>query len=395
MKETRHSSVDEVLLQSLRTPARPDARLDFPQWERLWRTSRDHCLSPYLHRQWTDSGFIATLPPAIAERFAKARADNAERNCSLLQVLDELRTALESENIPVLISKGLPVAHTYYGDLGLRVLYDLDLLIKPQDRERAFEVAQELGYVPFFAGDRRHQLLWRPRAYAWDAEHVFDPDRPCLVELHTRPWQRRWHGFGLECQLQLWEGARTREIAGVALRVPREEKLLIHLAVHYACNVIEADARLMHLLDLCLLLRQSATALDWGLILHESARSRAQPFCFVALDLAARLGQWDYPDSVRSVLNSATPRAVADWVERRGVEDVLAMNIHRREKSLIYFLHWNMAAGVTETASVLFEAVRSPWREGHGIGRWKSLASRMVQRFDEIARASHASRGAH
>ena len=395
MKYPEHSMINRFLVESLGPAAWPRTRLDPTQWEVLWRAARDHCISPYLHECWIDSGFIANVPRAVADRFSRATSDNRERNRRLTLALDELCTALEGANIPVLVSKGLPVAHAYYGGLGLRVLYDLDLLVKPQDEERARKVAETLGYIPFFKDHRKQQLLWRPRAYAWDDEHVFDPNRPCMVELHTSPWQRRWHGFHLECEIQLWEGARTLACDGVMLRVPREEKLLVHLAVHYACNVLEANARLMHLLDLSLLLRRRSGALDWQLILYEAERSRARPFCFIALDLASRLaGDCLYPDRARDALRSATPRAMVDWVAMRGLEDVASMSIHHRRKSLIYFLHWNMARGLSEKAAMLSEAVRGPMRDEGGVGPWRSLASRMAQRFGELARASCALRGA-
>lgn len=389
MRDPR-SRVNRILAQSLSPSAPSTLEIEPSEWETLWLSARDHCLVPYLHKRWTETGVMQSLPPDIARRFSAGRMDNTERNRRILLLLDELGSALRERGIATLVSKGLPLAHDYYGDLGLRVMYDLDLHIKPEDTSGAFDVLRRIGYAPFFPrhGYRPGRPLWRPREYAWDAERVFDPDRPVLVELHTRPWEPRWHGFRMESRLDLWRDLRVAEIAGVLLQVPAEERLLVHLAVHYACNVLECNARLMHLLDIALLLRLRGRDLDWDAILREISESCLAPFCFVALALAESTGGCNLSPRVRSHLRDATPSAVVSWLASRGLQDACSMNLRNRDRSLIYFLHWNMAAKWPEKIRVLFYSLRSPWLEGTGMGRVKSFVRRMGRRLQHLARVS-------
>ena len=383
------SRVSLVLAQSLGPGGPPTFDFDPSGWEALWISARDHCLVPYLHQCWLESGDRQALPPAIARRFLAARQDNTERNRRMLLLLEELVSALRERGVATLISKGLPLAQAYYGDLGLRVLYDLDLVIKAEDTEQAFDVLHGLGYEPFFSqpGNKPGRPLWRPREYSWDADRVFDPDRPVMVELHTRPWEPHWHGFRMESRLDLWQGGRVVEVGGVTLRVPAEEQLLVHLAVHYACNVLECSARLMHLLDIVLILRQRGSGLDWKTVVKIITENRLEPFCFVAFDLAARAGGCRIPSSALGALRDATPSRIVNWLELRGVHDVCSMSLRDRDRSLIYFLHWNMAKKWPEKASVLLHSVREPWLENTGLGRLRSLATRMSGRLRHLARA--------
>ncbi len=381
--------VNRLLVDSLSPDSAPTASLEPLEWDALWRAARDHCLVPYLHKVWTESGFITALPSAIAQRFSAARANNTVRNRRLILALDELRTALHDRGIAVLISKGLPVEHSCYGEPGLRVMYDLDLLVKPHDRARAVEVLGKIGYTPFYPHSPASQcLFWRPKSYVWDADRVFDPDQPIFVELHSQPWEAGWHGFGIKCNLDLWKGERALQMSGVTLRVPTEERLLVHLAVHYACNVLESNARLMHLLDIVLLLRLHAAHLNWSMIVAEIRESRAMTFCFLALDLAGRLGGCQIPERILKELRDATPRGIVDWLCMRGLQDAASMSLRHRDRRLIYFLHWQMAAGCFETASVLIYSLRAPWSESTGVARWKILGSRICQRLHCLARAS-------
>ena len=386
------SRVNLALAQSLGPDSPPEFDFDSSEWDALWISARDHCLVPYLHKRWLESKAVGALPPDIAGRFAAGRHDNTERNRRLLLLLNEIMSALREHGIATLVSKGLPLAQTYYGDLGLRVLYDLDLVVGPEDACGAFDVLRRIGYEPYLSGRGNEPggPLWRPREYDWDPEGVSDPDSPVMVELHTRPWEPRWHGFKLECRLDLRRGKRVAEIGGVTVDVPAEEPLLVHLAVHYACNVLECSARLMHLLDIVLLLRQRGSELDWETVLGFVRGDRLEPFCFVALDLARRTGGCRIPGEVWKPLRDATPSAIVRWLELHGTHDVCSMGLHNRDRSLIYFLHWNMAKSWTEKASVLLDSVRRPWREGTGLGRWKSLGSRMSARLRHLAHASRA-----
>ncbi len=384
------SWINDTLARALAGGPDPD-QAQIADWEGLWISARDHCLVPYLCKIWAESGFIAALPKQVAERFSRAALNTAERNGRLMAVLAHLNETLAGHDIPVLVSKGLPVGQTCYEDLRVRVLYDLDLIIRPHQSNVASETLQGLGYVPFFETAHHHEgqsLFWQPKAYHWNPEQVFDPEAPCFVELHTTAWEPHWHGFDLECQLDLWQGRRTESIAGIPLNIPCEEKLLVHLAVHYGCNVLEANARLMHLLDIILLIRRYGQELNWESVLEDIKTNRAAGFCFLAFDLAIRTGAVEIPKEVMAVLRRATPPGIIHWLQVRGIEDATAMNLRRPDRSLIYFLHWHMATGWHKRARVLLYSIRTPWDEGTGLERWKLLGGRMFQRFKHLGRAS-------
>ena len=221
------SGIHTLVADALNPAISVSASVDGAQWEPLWASARTHSLTPYLHQRWLKSGLLQRLPSAVVERFAHARFQNTERNRRLLLELRDLYQSLQNHGIPTLVLKGLPLAQQYYGDLGLRVLYDLDFLIRPSDRSRALAVFNESGYAPFFSAPSAqadHILLWRPKNYAWRPDSVFDPEQPVFVELHTRPWEPRWHGFRLDCKLDHWRDHRWIEVEGVQLPVPSETK---------------------------------------------------------------------------------------------------------------------------------------------------------------------------
>jgi hypothetical protein len=327
------------------------------------------------------------MPAEIAARFREARLQNTERNRRILHQLADLCTVFETAGIPVLVSKGLPLAHFYYRDLGLRVLFDIDLLIRGKDRDKALDLMRAARYVPFFPAqriDREKILLWKPSEYAWDAERIFDPDRPVLVEMHTSLWQSDWHGFRLPSSLDIWIDPRDCVIEDVSLRVPSEENLVIHLALHYACNALESNARLMHLLDVGLLLRRGATDLNWPRILRAIEGDGLQGFCYLTLELARQLCGSVVPPQVLSGLRQGTPRGIVGWLESKGLEDALAMSIYEPDRSLIYDLHWNMASSWHARLRLLIYALRTAWQAETGQNRWFGFIRRNLTRLRHI-----------
>jgi len=362
-------------------------RISGGEWAALWSVARAHSLTPYLHRRWEEAGLLERLPPEVSARFAQARALNTERNRRILHQLGEMIQLLEGAGLPVLVLKGLPLARAGHRDPGLRVLYDLDLLVRDADLPRALHLLGAIGYTPYdsaSAGPARPALLWRPAACEWDAEGVFDPDRPVFVDLHLLPWEPSWHGFDLPAAHDWIGNSRLDESGEIPLRVLAPEHELLQLSVHYACNALESRARLMHLLDIGLLLRAGANQPDWDLFTRLAATGHLSRFCCLSLELARRLCRADVPGHALERLRSATPPRIVRWLEGPGPEAALGMSMYRPDRPVIYFLHWNMASDRKTRSRVLAFALRSAAGEARGFRRWAALFRRTAARLRHI-----------
>jgi hypothetical protein len=380
--------IGEIIAEALAPGPASPPDLSTAEWESLWERARIHCLTPYLHERWRECGVIERIPPAIAERFAAARAQNTERNEGIALELAEICAALQKSGIRVLVLKGLSISQRYYRDAGLRVLYDLDLMIPEADGAAALRTMLSLGYTAYPTGRRAPRddlgLLWRPRDYDWDAERVFDPQRPIFVELHTRLWEKNWHGFRLPYSIDPWQEHRCQRFAGLEVPAPPEETILVHLAVHYAFNALESNARLMHLLDVALLLRSSAPALNWDAVLRVIYDCHVERFCFLTFYLARKICRTEVPERVWDRLREATPASMIRWLFAEGIEAAHAMNLYKRNRSRIYHLHWAMTRDLREKASVLLYALRTPWEEAEGRSRFMAVARRTAVRLRHL-----------
>jgi putative nucleotidyltransferase-like protein len=88
-----------------------------------------------------------TAPQPFAERLAQGAAGVARRNLALGAESLRLRRRLEAEGIGVLFIKGATLSQLAYGGQTLKHGRDIDLLVAPEDAERAFELLLADGYV--------------------------------------------------------------------------------------------------------------------------------------------------------------------------------------------------------------------------------------------------------
>ena len=82
----------------------------------------------------------------MSARLREASLACAAKNLMLFADLAKIVVAAQTAGWPVIPLKGAFLAEAVYGDIALRPMADLDLLVKPADLPRAIETLRRLGY---------------------------------------------------------------------------------------------------------------------------------------------------------------------------------------------------------------------------------------------------------
>lgn len=248
-------------------------------WDLLGRHAERHGLSPLLFRN-LQRHFPLEFPAPQDQRQKSFRhhVGNLFLAGALLRILNAMRAA----GIRALAYKGPAFAGLLYGDVTLREMSDLDILIEPTSIPAARNVLIELGYQPAFTLTRKQEEV----RLSYDCESEFS-DGKVLVDLHwqiTPPHLAPRFSFAA-----LWQRRRNVTIGQNAVPTFSAEDTALVLAVHGGKHLWP---RLSWLADFSLSLQSN---LDWSTIGPRAQEARAGRMLLLALALARDIFQVQIP----------------------------------------------------------------------------------------------------
>jgi hypothetical protein len=256
------------------------------------------------------------LPVGLAGRLRDASRAGTARNLLLFAELGTILRATQGAGVPVIPLKGAFLAEAVYGDIALRPMADLDLLVKPTDLPRAIEILRRLGY---------------------DSDQPFDPvaqqagfqDMPpmrkaggAMVELHwtlvTPLCGARIDDRELE---GIWERSVPATIAGAPSRALAPEDLLLHLCMHASVHHRFADVGLKSFVDMAEVVRHYEGALDWAAFAERANRWGVSNGVRMALMLAQEWTDVRVPAGLSAQLDGADPdETTLEWARHKVLE---------------------------------------------------------------------------
>lgn len=125
----------DFLLRCLsdRQPPSGNHRQPAYDWNEVVDAAAYHNLSPLLFKRLKQGGTWTCVPADAWERLRLAYFASANRNRRLYLQLRPLLAGLRTAGIPVIVLKGAYLAEAVYGDIALRPMGDVDLLVPSAD----------------------------------------------------------------------------------------------------------------------------------------------------------------------------------------------------------------------------------------------------------------------
>jgi hypothetical protein len=277
-------------------------------YARLAQQAARHGLTPLLYRH-LQTELSGRCPADLLASLGAATQQHALANLALCAELGELLPALQARGVDAMVVKGPVSALLCYGDLGLRVFSDLDVLVQPSAALAIGELLSARGYVPHLSLTVAQQR----RLLATDSELIWrHPDRRRLVDVH---WGLMPRGFSFTPDGQGPFATRSSVRVG-ATQVPTlgSEATLLFLLLH---GMKHDFAALGWLCDIAELVRR-AHALDWEALAAWSAPAGRRRFVDIGLALVHGLLQAPVPERllVRGRADPAVARFAAELAAR-------------------------------------------------------------------------------
>jgi hypothetical protein len=275
-------------------------------WEVLLESANRHGISPLLY--WHLREEISQTAPSAPMQLLRARFEkNAYRNLFLTGELLKVLDALKDADIRVLAYKGPVEAALLYGNLALREMSDLDLLIEPATFPAARKLLLGLGFRPALSLTPKQEAS-RLRS---DCGYEFvGLDGTVCLDLQwniTPPHMGQSFHFD-----ELWERRGTLLLGGRSLATFSAEDLVVILAVHGGKHLWE---RLCWLSDFARCLQ--APNLDWAILRTRARAARAESMLLLAFLLAEGVMDVQLPAELSTAVNpDPALQGIATRIER-------------------------------------------------------------------------------
>jgi Uncharacterised nucleotidyltransferase len=202
-------------------------------------------LALYLLDRITFLGVSNCLPKPILDRLHQNLADNRERTSDLFRETVTICSALERDNIPFALLKGVSLSPEPVSDVALRCQMDIDILIRSQDVKWAQDIVQGFGY--FLDSVKGREWVFtsgndKPLHLA--SLYKVRPQR--MIEFHLLP---AMENSSATAQRDLLASTKPRCFMGTELPVLSPEDIFVQQALHIFKHICSERTRAQWVLE--------------------------------------------------------------------------------------------------------------------------------------------------
>lgn len=284
-------------------------------WEGVLEIAISNGIAPLLYHNIKKPKGILFIPHEVIDKLRKAYYENLVRNMYIYGELKRILNAFREEEIEVIVLKGAALTETVYGNIGLRRMNDIDILVRKQSLDKSDELMIELGYVP---NESWHSREW----YRKNHHHLapfLNQDNNFKIEIHHNIISPG-NPFHFEIS-KLWFRAQSVVIGGVNTLVLSPEDLIVHLCLH-SFYVQPLQKGLRNVVDISHVVRFYRERINWGRIIREAREGNFTNYIYYPLYLA------------RNILGMETKKEILDALKAKSnlgsFEDCLLRFITRK-----------------------------------------------------------------
>jgi hypothetical protein len=277
-------------------------------WKLVYESAQQHGLLPLLYRHLV-SACRESIPSEFLQTLQQEFESNNKRNLGMMQQLLKLLALFQANRIDVITLKGPLLAERVYGDLGLRTVADIDLLIRENEFDSVRALLQQAGYL--MEPQLRPEQIERHLEFHCEIQFVHS-ELDVVVDLHWALAPQTFSGA-----LETAEVFRRKQqimIAGKEVDIlSREDELLflsMHAAKHY-WSQLEWFAAIAELL-------RHSESLGCAKVLARARQAKAQTMLLLAFAVVNQLLEVRLPTELQRTLEDKRQiKSGANLIEQR------------------------------------------------------------------------------
>ncbi|MDD1693492.1 MAG: nucleotidyltransferase family protein [Methanoregula sp.] len=260
-------------------------------WDFIYRQAERHKLIPVLYYNLKASA-PEMVPEHILSRMSGIYLLSMKR--SIIQISELLKVIQlgKEHEIPFISYKGAVLSQQIYGDIGLRISSDIDIIVRQHDVIRAKALLISQGYTPRVSLTPEQDKKFIQVRCEYDLSH----SRRSTLDLH---WQFiPYYYLAPFEETVIWSGLKVISLEGRDIYALSPEMLIVALCIHGAKHQWK---ELRQICDIAGII-SSEKEIDWGLVLTIAREKRIERIVFLGLRLVEELMKPDLPPFVSEAI---------------------------------------------------------------------------------------------
>ena len=237
------------------------AEREASDWDEVGRLAKAARVAPLLYRAWRDERFA---PVRLQRAVRRAYLQTARRNVALLRELATAVAALDVAGLPSIVLKGAALAESVYGNVALRPMVDVDLLVRREDLHAALTVLAGGG----FTAATREPRVGAAAAFENELLLLKPGPLPVALEIHWSLFDSPYYQRHLHLD-RCWAAARPLRLGTTEARMLDPISQLLHLCGHLVLHHGGTDLLWEH--DIAECIAVYGAELDWSALLDRAA----------------------------------------------------------------------------------------------------------------------------
>jgi hypothetical protein len=288
-------------------------------WGDFLDQATKHAVAPLIYHTLRED--TAILRPPITDTLREAYYASATKNALLHHALEQTISTLHESGIPVILLKGSALAYGAYGNIALRPMGDVDLLVRTDMMPRTQAVLAQRGYLV------REPVYPLPRHVTFTRT---DGGVPVNVEIHQHIVSSPYYRKSIP-EEWLWQEPLELSLGSEVGRMLSPEAAIFHSCLHFLDHT-SMEGGLLWLWDIVEIARN--LPVHWETVADRSAEfGITLPVRSVLLKCRELLGLVLPDDSLHRILSSQP-----GFVERQAYQFCLSPSRSSATKTLFDFL---------------------------------------------------------
>lgn len=249
-------------------------------WENTIKICEKQQCLPFLYYNLGKLNLLNIIPQVVFSRLENCYYSNLAKNSLLEKEILLVIEAAEHKQIKIMPFRGFDFMHRLYGNLALRIMADVDILIKDTDLPQIKEIISLLGYKR-----SKHDLDKNERnGFDICFEKEISTNFMLYIEIHRLLAPARPHKLNLPL---LWERENKLSVNGQTVYCLSAEDALLSIALHLKRHTRRLN--LKFIIDSSELLNSAGNQLDWPYIKNSAKENSFRVSVYACLYLSKEL----------------------------------------------------------------------------------------------------------